>query len=69
MVNEGSMNVYGSGSRFNVIYNELGFTPTDANIEVSKHGQSINSEAWYVGGAGLKAANVIVEDVEKALKL
>lgn len=121
MVNEGSMNVYGAGSRFNVIYNELGFTPTDANIEASKHGQSINSEylleknpnylfvldkgaitgkssntakeiienelvkntdtfkndniiyvnsaAWYVGGAGIKAANLMVEDVEKALKL
>lgn len=121
MVNEGSMNVYGAGSRFNVLYNEFGFIPTDTNIEVSKHGQSItseyileknpnylfvldkgaitgkssntakeiienelvksgetfkngniiyvNAEAWYVGGAGIKAASIIVEDVEKALKL
>ena len=39
--------------------------------ETFKNGNIIyvNAEAWYVGGAGIKAASIIVEDVEKALKL
>lgn len=119
MVADGSMNVYGKGSRFNIIYNELGFKCTDENIEVSKHGQNVsneyiaeknpgylfvidkgvitgsetsnakeiienelvkttdtyknnkiiylNAEAWYVGGAGIKSANIMLDDIEKAL--
>lgn len=118
MVSDGSMSVYGSGSRFNIIFNELGFVPTDAGIEVSNHGQSISYEylaeknpdylfvvdkgavtgrgtsaketvenelvkttdtyknghivyvdsiAWYVGGAGFKALDKMLDDVENAL--
>lgn len=118
MISDGSMSVYGAGSRFNIIYNELGFVPTDENIEVSNHGQSISYEylaeknpdylfvidkgavtgsgtpakdtvenelvkttdtykngnivyvdsvAWYVGGAGFKALDKMLDDVENAL--
>ncbi len=118
MVSDGSMSVYGAGSRFNIIYNELGFAPTDESIEVSNHGQSISYEylseknpdylfvidkgavtgsgnpakdtienelvkttdtykngnivyvdsvAWYVGGAGFKALDKMLDDVENAL--
>lgn len=119
MVSDGSMSVYGEGSRFNIIYNELGFIPADGTIEVSNHGQSISNEylatknadylfvidkgaitgegqpakeivenelvkttnaykngnivylnpqTWYVGGAGLKAVNTMLNEVEEALK-
>lgn len=119
MVSDGSMSVYGSGSRFNFIFNELGFTPTDSQIEVSSHGQSISNEylaeknpcylfvldkgqitgsdaqpakeiienelvkttdtykngnivyldtpAWYVGGAGFKALDKMLSDIENAI--
>lgn len=118
MISDGSMSVYGAGSRFNIIYNELGFVPTDESIEVSNHGQSISYEylaeknpdylfvidkgavtgsgtpakdtvenelvkttntykngnivyvdsvAWYVGGAGFKALDKMLDDVENAL--
>ncbi|MDO5517757.1 MAG: siderophore ABC transporter substrate-binding protein [Clostridium sp.] len=119
MVSDGSMGVYGSGSRYNIIFNELGFAPTDAGIEVSNHGQSISNEylaeknpgylfvldkgqitgtdaqpakelienelvkttdtykngnivyldtqAWYVGGAGFKALDAMLKDVEGVL--
>lgn len=120
MVADGSMSVYGEGSRFNTIYANFGFTATDKNIEVSSHGQNISYEylaeknpsylfvldkgaaigkeskpaketvetelvkatkaykdgniiylnpaAWYVGGAGLQAANQMIADIENALK-
>ena len=120
MVTDGSMSVYGEGSRFNIVYNELGFTSADSNIEVSTHGQSISNEylvsknpdylfvidkgaisggenqpakviienelvkttdtykngnivyldpeTWYVGGAGIKSANEMLNEVEEALK-
>lgn len=118
MVSDGSMSVYGYGSRFNIIYNELGFKSADESIEVSNHGQSISYEylaeknpdylfvidkgaitgsgnpaketvenelvkttdayingnivyvdsvAWYVGGAGFKALNRMLDDVENTL--
>lgn len=44
MVSDGSMSVYGVGSRFNSIYGNFGFKAADENIEVSKHGQSISYE-------------------------
>ena len=120
MVTDGSMSVYGEGSRFNIIYNELGFMSADSSIEISNHGQSISNEylvskhpdylfvidkgamtgsenqpakeivenelvkttdtykngnivyldpqTWYVGGAGIKAANEMLNEVEEALK-
>lgn len=119
MVSDGNMSVYGSGSRYNLIFNELGFAPTDADIEVSNHGQSISNEylaeknpgylfvldkgeitgsdaqpakeiienelvkttdtfkkgnivyldtqAWYVGGAGFRALDTMLKDIENAL--
>lgn len=122
IVTDGSMSVYGAGSRFSIIFNEFGFVPTDANIEVANHGQNItyeyllaknpnylfvidkaagtsgtedysaakeviendlvktidayknenivylNSQAWYVGGAGLKAADLMIADMEAIVK-
>lgn len=121
LVSDGSMSIYGEGSRFNSIYGNFGFTTTDKDIEVSNHGQSISyeylaeknpnylfvidkaaatqkesqpakeivetelvkttdaykngnivyldSSAWYIGGAGLKAADQITMDIENALKM
>lgn len=119
MVSDGSMSVYGAGSRYNLIFNELGFAPTDDSIQVSNHGQSISNEylaeknpgylfvldkgqitgsnaqpakeiienelvkttdtykngnivyldtqAWYVGGAGFGALDKMLNDVENVL--
>lgn len=44
MFNEGSLSVYGAGSRYDMVYSKFGFTPADANIEVSTHGQNISFE-------------------------
>lgn len=44
MVNEGAISTYSDGSRYGLIYNELGFRPVDENIEVSTHGQQISFE-------------------------
>ncbi len=44
MVNEGAISTYGPGSRYGLIYNELGFKPEDENIEVSTHGQQVSFE-------------------------
>ena len=122
IITDGSMSVYGAGSRFSIIFEKFGFVPTDENIEVSKHGQNItyeyllaknpnylfvvdksagisgsedysaakevienelvkttdtykngnivylNAQAWYVGGAGLQAADLIIEDMEGITK-
>lgn len=44
MVNEGSLSTYGVGSRYGLIYNELGFKPVDDSIDVSTHGQQVSFE-------------------------
>lgn len=44
LANEGKISAYGTGSRFGVIHDVFGFTPADANIEVSTHGQSVSYE-------------------------
>ncbi|MEO2207671.1 siderophore ABC transporter substrate-binding protein [Paenibacillus pabuli] len=44
LTNEGKLSAYGAGSRFGVIHDVFGFTPADANIEVSTHGQSVSFE-------------------------
>ena len=44
MVSEGAMSVFGSGSRYGMVFDQFGFTPADQNIEVSGHGQSISNE-------------------------
>lgn len=43
-LNDGSMSAFSTGSRFGFIYDTLGFTPVDAAIEDSTHGQSIGYE-------------------------
>lgn len=44
MFNEGSLSVYGVGSRYDMVYSKFGFTPADENIEASNHGQNISFE-------------------------
>lgn len=44
MVNEGAISTYGPGSRYGLIYNELGFEPEDEDIEISTHGQQVSFE-------------------------
>lgn len=44
LLNDGSMSAFSTGSRFGFIYNTLGFTPVDAAIEDSTHGQSVGYE-------------------------
>ena len=41
LLNDGSMSAFSTGSRFGFIYDTLGFTPVDAAIEDSTHGQSV----------------------------
>lgn len=43
-VNEGSLSTFGIGSRYGLIYNELGFKTVDDTIEASTHGQQISFE-------------------------
>lgn len=44
MFNEGSLSVYGEGSRYDMVYSKFGFTPADTNIQSSSHGQNISFE-------------------------
>lgn len=44
MVNEGALSTYGLGSRYGLIYNELGFKAVDDSIDVSTHGQQVSFE-------------------------
>lgn len=44
LTNEGSMSVYGSGSRYGFIHDVLGVKPADAAIEASTHGQEASYE-------------------------
>ncbi|WAA12948.1 siderophore ABC transporter substrate-binding protein [Fervidibacillus halotolerans] len=44
LTNEGKISAYGTGSRFGLIHDVLGFEPVDTNIEASTHGQSISFE-------------------------
>ena len=44
MANDGSLSVYGSDSRFGLLYNELGISPVDESIDSSTHGQKISFE-------------------------
>ncbi len=44
MVNDGSLSVYGRGSRFDVAYSTFGFDPADDTIEAATHGQSVSFE-------------------------
>lgn len=44
LANEGSLSVYGSGSRYGFIHDSLGVKSADENIEVSTHGQDASYE-------------------------
>ena len=44
LTNEGSMSVYGSGSRFGIIHDQLGVKAADDTIESSTHGQEASYE-------------------------
>ncbi|MGT2757165.1 siderophore ABC transporter substrate-binding protein [Streptococcus ovuberis] len=44
VLNEGNMAINGANSRFAFLYHTLGFHPTDAKIEESRHGQEISFE-------------------------
>lgn len=44
LVNDGKISSYGSGSRFGLIHDELGFKQADENIKISRHGQSASFE-------------------------
>ena len=44
LLNDGSMSAFSTGSRFGFIYETLGFTPVDAALEDSTHGQSVGYE-------------------------
>lgn len=79
MANDGALNAYGKGSRFNVIHKEFGFEAADETIEVSNHGQSISFEYILeknpdiifvidraaVAGGNTSAAQVLDNDLVK----
>lgn len=44
LANSGKMSTYGRGSRFGIIFDDLGVKPADENIEVSTHGKEISYE-------------------------
>lgn len=44
MLNEGNMSIFGAQSRFAFLYDSLGFKPTSAEIEDSRHGQEASFE-------------------------
>ncbi|MEJ5914291.1 siderophore ABC transporter substrate-binding protein [Pseudokineococcus sp. 1T1Z-3] len=40
----GEVSVYGAGSRFNLLYDELGYTPADPDIPEASHGDVVSFE-------------------------
>lgn len=44
LTNDGSLSAYGPGSRFGLIHDELGVTPSTTDIEATTHGQNISFE-------------------------
>lgn len=44
MANEGSISIFSAKSRYGLIYNGLGFTEADKNIDDSTHGQQVSFE-------------------------
>lgn len=44
LLNDGSLSVYGLGSRFGIVHDVLGVKAADDNIQVSNHGQEVNYE-------------------------
>jgi len=44
IANDGKVSAFGPGSRYGLMYDVLGFTPVDSNLDASTHGQSISFE-------------------------
>ncbi|OOF71161.1 siderophore ABC transporter substrate-binding protein [Rodentibacter caecimuris] len=44
LVNESRISVFGDNSRYALLYQKFGFTPTDKNIKSSTHGMSVGFE-------------------------
>ena len=44
LTNDGKISAYGSGSRFGIIFDALGFEQADSSIRVGIHGQLVNFE-------------------------
>lgn len=45
LVNEGELSTFGPGGRFgDLVFDTLGFKPTDKHVKASPHGQNINNE-------------------------
>lgn len=119
MANEGEMSVYGSNSRFGLIFQNLGFKTADEAVEETTHGMKVGYEylaeknpeylfvvdrgvvtggkasadqvlgndlvkqtnasvnqhiinldagVWYIAFGGLKGTDIMMDDVEGALK-
>lgn len=64
MLNDGSLSAFSNGSRFSFLFDTLGFTPVDAAIETSTHGQSIG----YEGILEINPDILFVVDRSKAIQ-
>ena len=83
MVNGGKLTVYGPGSRFGWLHDELGLTPAVPNTQAATHGEAVSFEFilkpdpdWLivldrdaaVGQAGTSARQVLDNDLIAATK-
>jgi iron complex transport system substrate-binding protein len=74
----GKMSTYGPGSRFGMIFDDYGMTPTDTDIKADSHGQPVSFEYileknpdWLfvidrdaaIGGKGEAAAKLLDNDI------
>jgi iron complex transport system substrate-binding protein len=44
MANDGTLSVYGPGSRFGIVHSEFGFVAADTRIAAANHGQNVSFE-------------------------
>jgi iron complex transport system substrate-binding protein len=73
-VSGGTVNAYGPGSRFGIVYDDFGYAPTDAPIdEEGSHGQEISQEFFVQYNPGvifvLDRSKAIGEDATPALEV
>ncbi len=71
-VSGGTVGAYGPGSRFGILFDELGFSPTDAPLdEEGSHGQEISQEFFVQYNPGvifvLDRSKTIGEEADPAL--
>lgn len=64
MLNDGAISAFSTGSRFGFIFSEFGFTPVDAAIDRSTHGQTIG----YEGILEINPDILFVVDRSKAIQ-